>query len=380
MQRLSNFLFLISFLVLCTSCNNQSPSAKEKSDKASGSNTGNSESNTGNAKTNNEDSEDTSLTNPSNTLVLTQTGTKHKLDILFVIDHQSDMSNAKEKLGENFDALKPHLEGLAWQMAFLDSNKGDGVFYALEDEDGPLEGEDEDSSVYVLTSEMSHLDEIFEYTVLRSSHTPISGSKPLESITQAFEVNGQSSSHTKKVSFFREDASLAVFLLTNKGSSVTKTSLTIQAVEQQLGHDRFIAYGFFAQGDTTCSSSSQDVSSQKVKLLVFLTEGIRGSLCDRHKKYAKTLNKMGKHIKDNLVEGDLSIQNEIPLLQNHILESTIATTFEPVENEVTWNFDSKSNKILLHTNPALGTEITITYSYTSDTDQEDEEGEEDVDE
>ena len=290
------------------------------------------------------------------------------------------MSIAKETLGENFSAIKPYLKGVAWQMAFLNSNKGDGLFYALEDEDGLIEsedeGEDEDSSVYVLTPEMSDIEEVFEYTVLRSSQNAGSGSKPLQSITKAFEVNGESSENPKKVSFFREDASLAVFLLTNKGSS-QQASTVINTVTEKLEHNRFIAYGFLVPSDDTTCTSPNTNAHLKVKQLIVSTEGLIGGFCDRSKEYIKTLDKMGEHIKKNLVEVDLSIQSEIPLFQENIIESTVDVVFDPVENKVDWNFDSESNKILLDMAPALGTKITITYSYTSSTDQE---GEEDIDE
>ena len=120
------------------------------------------------------------------------------------------MSLAQEKLGENFNALQSSLDGVDWQMAFLNS-KGDGKFYALEDEEGPID----DESVYILKPDMSDLEELFEYTVFRGSkNNNNQTNRPLQTITEAFEVNESSSENPSKVDFFRENASLAVILLT----------------------------------------------------------------------------------------------------------------------------------------------------------------------
>lgn len=347
---------------------------KAKSESESGSESeSESESESGSESGSESESESTLLTN---TLELKQTGSKKKLDILFVIDHGTDMDTAQEKLGENFNALKSSLESSDWQMAFVNGSKGDGKFYALEDEDGPIEVDSE--NIYILKPDMEGLEELFEYTVYRGSKNKESGSRPLQSITKAFDVNSTSSQDPDKVDFFREDASLAVILLTNKGDTLTP-SFTINTVIKKLGHDRFIAYGFFAStaaaGDS-CPSSNPS-SHLKVKQLAIFTQGILGDFCARMTQYAQKLKEISSHLKTKLVESDLSIQNEIPLMQNNIIENSIEITFDPLENTVGWSFDSETNKILLDKAPVLDTQITVTYNYTQssdeDTDKEDEE-------
>ena len=313
----------------------------------------------------------TSSTNPFNTLLVTQTGKKHDLDILFVIDYGNgdETDQAREKLGENFNAMKEHLKDVDWQMAFLDTS-GNGLFLPLENEDGPVEDEDdEENYIYVLKHDMNDLEELFNYTVDRNSST--SNSQPLQSITKAFEINGSSSTNSKKISFFRKDASLAVILLTSHNGSGQTGRDTITKVTQKLGHQRFISYGFLAKGDEACPS--QQSSTLTVKQMIVFTQGIIGDFCGRNTEYRNSLKKISKHLQVNLVETDLSIQSEISLLQSDIIESSVDVTFKPTQNAVDWNFDADTNTILLDEVPALDTQIKITYSYIEDDDDDEEE-------
>ena len=66
------------------------------------------------------------------------------------------------------------------------------------------------------------------------------------------------------------------------------------------------------------------------------------------------------------MESDLSIKDEIALLQTNIIENTINIDFEPAENTVGWSFDFETSKVLLDEIPILDTQITITYNYTKD--------------
>lgn len=287
----------------------------------------------------------------SNTLSFTQTDQKHQLDILFIVEQSEETNISRRKLARRFNDFNLYLKNVDWQMAFLNPYRVQ--FYAIEDENGPVQSGGE--TLDFLTPDMNNLADLFKHTVDRGTVT--SSHTPLNNLKKAFDVSSD---------FFREDASLAVILLTQMGDDdihnrgVQFKALSV-SIGSKLGHNRFKGYGFLPKG-SSCPASSDWLLLHPIKHFIAATGGMDESLCHKATTYSQTLKTMGEHIRNHLVYNDL--KSEFDLMQSNIIKDSIQVTFDPSENKQNWNYDAETNKILFEHPPAPGTKIDITYQFS----------------
>ena len=292
-----------------------------------------------------------------------------KLDILMVIDNSSSMEEHQENLGTGFGSLvSSDIQAIDWQMAFINTDDGKkvdgdaGEFYYLENETGEIELDGD--KIKILSPQLQtdyNLQNIFINTVNRYEKERGSiTEKPLTTIIQALN-----STDTTNQEFFRSDSTLAVVVLSNEDEdeeySQTRSSHVIEAVQNKFGTSKnFITYGIILKDDPQCKVMHEGARVGKhINKLVEDTGGITGCITDED--YSPIVTAIS-----NNIETHLSLQ-KVDLPYPNVIEKSIEITFDPVENAVGWEFDSKNNQITFPDGaPTGGTNLDISFSYYSE--------------
>ena len=334
-----------------------------------------------------------------------------ELDVLFVIENNASMWPYQQRLGSRFGDLAFD-DDVDWQMAFINTDSFetvrqvfcnsdddnlsshcdqldtlstdgyDGSFYNLEFQQGSSVGElvynDEKFQILSPSLPLPNLDSsllsnLFLNTMNRMAEGglgkgPGSGEEtPLANIIKALELN-------ENQSFFRNDSTLAVIILTNTGGKIKAVDEVLTAVENKFGEDKeFVTYaivpnenlcanGIFPYIDPQTGENKNEVCDASyiptIQELVSKTGGITGDL--DAETYAPVLQDI-----NNNIEKNLDIQNEFVLEHTNVVEESIVLSFDPEEGRVDdWNYNAESNRIIFSSFPSVDNVVTISYEYT----------------
>ena len=297
-----------------------------------------------------------------------------EVDILMAIDNSGSMTDNHINLGQRFGNLfNDNLQRVNWQMAFISSCFGVPADYtlaaSLEIQAIPgvvlhtginspaffqLQGTEDNSAHQILSPSFTNPGNIFLNTISSRQHGECSYVE-----FQAI-LNMINSPETHPQGFFREDALLAIVIVTDERDMTdVKASDIITAVKDTFGEfKQFATYGLIVEpGDIECDIQEPDVH-YKIDDLVQKTGGITGSICAED--YSPIMANIGTHI-----EGVLAY-HEVMLRHTNVVEDSIALSCSLSGNSIecpSWEPDSESNKILFDTPPEAGVKVEISYRY-----------------
>lgn len=359
-----------------------------------------------------------------------------KTDILFVNDNSASMWPYQEELGRRFGNLNSGLENVDWQMAFINTDSFeavkksvceseeearrqscdtldktlfdgfDGTFYNLEVQQGSRFEEfiSDGKRIQILSPEIPNADEsllnnLFLNTITRKIDDDQSkdwGSGIEMPFTQIINAV----SEPKNQDFFREDASLAVVILTNEGPEDKPANHLLSAIEKQFEKKRVFGYGIIPT-ETTMIQIAKQVGSQivletvedkcygdknydpvqiktnddgsktyiqnweecsenylpNIKDFVKKTGGILGDI--DVDSYASILKDMAGHLKANLTPEKIELEHKA----KDVIADSITLEFHPAENNVDdWFYNARTNAIVFYTLPPE-TSVTVNYKY-----------------
>ena len=325
---------------------------------------------------------------------VTQEITQQQLDLMIVVDNSNSMHHHQQKLASRFHDLFSKISSFDWQIAFINTDNGIeadespvaedgyyGTFYNLEDANGEIEIDGD--KVQVLSSDLEEhydLQELFANTINRYQKgiRNIEGVEGIGSHTEqplANIINAISLRDNQNDGFFRDDAALAVIILTNEdeeafeGQEVTTPTDVIHFVTSQFGSlKQFFAYGIIQSGKESCLRAEKEYThtsrySQSIDELVQSTLGITSSICKED--YSLILQNISHSLRGH-------IGFSIPLKHNHVVEDSIELTFFDEEdqeldqeNEPDWTFDPQTNQIVFdgHQLSQNKIRIEVTYQY-----------------
>ena len=277
-----------------------------------------------------------------------------EVDILMVIDNSGSMNNNHKNLGQRFGNLfNDNLQRVDWQMAFISSCFGTTnnpeVFYNLRGVS--------DNTQQIISPELENPENAFQNTISSKQGGACSVTE-FEGI-----LNMINSPETHPEGFFRQDALLAIVIVTDERDNTDVTSSDIiTAVEDNFGQlKQFTTYGLIVEpGDVMCDNQEPDVH-YKVDQLVQKTGGITGSICAED--YSPIMTNIGNHIERTLE------YHEVLLKHTNVIEDSINLNCTLSQSEIecpSRSFDSVANKILFDTPPAEGVTVQISYRYRSD--------------
>ena len=277
-----------------------------------------------------------------------------EVDILLTVDNSYSMYENHLSLGYRFgDLFSNDLQSVDWQMAFISSCFGvkgrisrPSIFYNLRNAEGDMDGH------HILSSESTNPGEIFLNTISSQQ----GGSCSQSEFGGIFNMINSPETHPE--GFFREDALLAVVIVTDdKDSTDITTSNIITSVKTAFGEFKlFTVYGLTVTPDLgECIDQGEPNVNYKVEDLIQKTGGIPGNICAED--YSPIMEKIGSHIEKTLEYKEVKLRHE------NVLESTIEVTFS--QDSKDWEFESETNKIIFDTAPTENTVVTISYRYLS---------------
>ena len=291
----------------------------------------------------------------------------NKLDILVVLPGGSETE--KGRLGRVLGDFLSNddFQSVDWQVAFISEdpsqNKSNSrpTFLPLRDQNGNIK-DSNDQSIYTLNSELQDdhiIKELIIETMMSSKGNQV---RPLISTIQSI---GKSENQ----SFFRQDALLALMML-SKGQDEEENTPPLgvtASVKNHLGSSKKLAaYGIITEvGDTTCAQDqTQDVTnfSYAVSALIDAVKGIRSSICEED--YSSLITQIVSDIEAKLGFNS----SEVKLTYTNVIENSIDISFTPKENTQNWEFNSQENKIVFGTPLLDGTTVEVSYSYTTSND------------
>ncbi len=259
---------------------------------------------------------------------VTQTSLAQKVDILMVVDDSGSMSKYQNLLGQRFGDLVSNITGVNWQIAFINTNSSTSSHINE-----------------VLSSTTSNVQNRFLTLITNPPGSASNHEYPLTNITRVISDSQNSQS------FFRNDASLAVVILTNEGPDTKTAQNVLDTLKAQFGNDkRLFAYAIIPSGNTS------NRYLYRIRDLVDRTGGITGNI--NSTDYTSILQSMSTNL-----EAKLSLK-EIPLRYEGVIQQTISLDFTPAANKVTdYVYDPQTNKIIFTTVPPGSTTIHVQYRY-----------------
>lgn len=322
-----------------------------------------------------------------------QETTQQQLDLVIVIDNSNSMHHHQQKFASRFHDLFSRIKIFDWQMAFINTDNGlgpndstiedgyHGAFYNLEDSNGEIEIDG--NKAQILKSDLEEhydLQELFAYTINRYQKG-IRNIEGVEGIGSNIEqplsniINAINLRDSQNRGFFREDAALAVIILTNEdeevfeGQEVTTPIDVINFVTNQLGSSKqFFSYGIIQTGEESCLRAEREYThtsrySRSVDELVRETFGITRSICEED--YSLILQNISHSLRGH-------VGFNIPLEHSRVVEDSIELIFfneegEELdqEDEPNWTFDAQTKQIVFDDDylPQNRIHLQVTYQH-----------------
>lgn len=291
-------------------------------------------------------------------------GPSGKVDILFVNDNSASMESEQAALGSRFSSFTSALSGLDWHVGMVTSDCTEGSPHnfcgQLFDMVGQAPGQ------YYLTPSSPNYLASFRNTIQRpetrdcllTSTCPSGREEGLRSTIEAMNRR-----RTDNVGFFRDDADLAVVMLTdedeasNAPPSATTPQQVVQAFQSIWGtNKKFSSYGIIVRpGDATCWNTQRAQLGNNANygtypaLLAALTGGLTVSICEPD--YSLTLTQIGENV--------TRLSRSVDLSQTPI-NGTVTVVFTPAHS-TTWSISGR--RVTFDRPAPVGTRIEIFYEY-----------------
>lgn len=222
-----------------------------------------------------------------------------QVDILFVVDNSTSMTEEQRKLGDRLGAFVGTLAGLDWQIGITTTDVSNGTF--------GLKGgliEMSGTGGKVLTPQVPNYEDVFNRTVVRHetincvSDCPSSSEEPIAASILAMEKHD-----SENAGLFRSGADLAIIILSDEDEmstgpiQSTNAQNFMDAKNRIFGNKNTSVYGIITiPGDRDCFQG-QDTNvnyGDKVFELTQLTNGLVGSICESD--YTQNLRNIGSKV------------------------------------------------------------------------------------
>ncbi len=285
-----------------------------------------------------------------------------KVDILFVDDNSVSMETEQAALGSKFPSFVAELTGLDWQAGITttDCSTGPwGICGSLLNMTG--------TPSYILSPNVTGFDQVFNMTIQRpetpgcaaQGQCPSGLEEAMKAASTAIDKR-----NTNNAGFFRNDAALAIVVLTDEDEqsdgtlpTATKPQAVVNKVVAAFGpNKKFKSYAItILPGDAACLKQQQDQQNgigfygTYAVELARLTGGQAVSICAPD--YSVTLRQIGQ---------DLRKLTQAVSLSRTPIPSTVQVTFTPAQN-ITWTVSG--NTILFSRAVSAGTKIDVYYEY-----------------
>lgn len=287
------------------------------------------------------------------TFFATSVDTGGSVDILFVVDNSTSMTQEQQKLGDRLSSFVDSLDGLDWQIGITTTDVTNGT-YGLKGSLVNLVG----AGGYILSSRTPNYEQVFKDTVVRketlncSGDCPSSNEQPLAATILAIQKGT-----TDNAGFFRPEANLAVIMLSDEDemstapSEATTPEQFVNAMDSHFGRTKKVnVFGIIIQpGDSTCYDNQDTLVSygHYVSRLAALTGGLTGSICEND--YTRNLQNIGQRVKD--------LQNEVILSKAPVAGSLVIKLIP--EMNINWSLHGK--KVVFEEDLPEGTQIDVSY-------------------
>ena len=285
--------------------------------------------------------------------------TEGKVDILFVDDNSASMEFEQRALGQRFPSFVQELQGLDWQAGITTTDCGRGkwgICGSLLEMTG--------TTTRILTPMVTGYETLFRNTIERPETVDClaRGECPsgLEEALKA-SIGAIDKRATDNVGFFRDDAALAIVVLTDEDEqstgpqTATKPQAVIDKVTQAWGaNKKFKSYAItILTGDAQCLKTQQDQQGGIGAYGTFaielarLTGGQSVSICAPD--YSVTLKQIGEDLR--------KVTNAVTLSRVPV-SGTVEVVFTPAQN-ITWTV--RGSSILFNRPVPAGTRIDVTF-------------------
>lgn len=322
------------------------------------------------------------------------------VDILIVDDNSNSMEQDQLNLAQSFGQFTSSLSAVDWQIGVTttdvcadgDTNCNSGNFPSAR---GRLIGPADNYATapfgtsYILSATTPNVSTLFSETIQRttSGGTYLLGSGDERAIMAANETIAGHNDPTIAQGFFRDNASLAIVILSNEderscGNDATchndpgnadqylafepndfPASLTANIASTFGASKQFDVHSIIVKpNDTSCFNSENQGGSHDLggnygvvyAALTAMTGGVAASICDNgNGQYAKDLAAISQSI--------LNITKPVVTL-SHTPVGTPTISFVPAQPGVTISWTPGTDNVQLSGYPA-NTTVTVTYSY-----------------
>ena len=279
------------------------------------------------------------------------------VDVLFVVDNSTSMTEEQNKLGDRLDAFIGSLSQVDWQIGITSTDVSNGSFGAK----GSLLTLDGTSSK-ILKATTPNYNTIFKNSVVRNETLdcqttavcPSNNEQPLRASMMAMDKRA-----TANAGFFRENADLVIVILSDE-DEMSSGPAEATSADQVIAHFKSIwgeekklsAFAIIVEpGDSVCYSDqylTAGTYGDYAADLVLKTGGVTGSICDTD--YSDSLSKIGENVNQLL--------NYIVLKKDPDVEG-MDLVISPYDADLTWKV--KGRRITFNKTPAEGTRIDVVY-------------------
>ena len=297
---------------------------------------------------------------------------RRKVDVLFVNDNSVSMYEDQVKMGEKLNSFIDGLSDVDWHIGITTTDLSSGPYSTngalLEMEDGTR----------FITELTENKEDLFKNTMTRQESQdcldrknkncrglPSGEEKPLKAIIEAINLKD-----TVNSGFFRDEADLAVVILTDEDEFVPEENPELQTtpqdvideIEQTWNEKRISVYGVVIEdGDQACFEEQQNAIEDQfivnyalvVTELVQKTEGITGSICAAD--YGESLRSIGQNIVRLIDKVDLTYLPAPGTLSVRIKNTTTQRRLTGSE----YSLEGQTVRLLTRVLP--GTAIEVTY-------------------
>lgn len=235
----------------------------------------------------------------------------NEVDVLFVVDNSGSMSQEQVGIGNKINGFLDKIKLLSWQIALTttdsrtDTIGPDGISRPWGD--GQLRPFDSDTgSEYILRSTQSNLADA--QTKLASAiNVGTSGDGLERGINASYRAVERIGSSTPNRDFFRQNASLAIVIISDEDECSTGASgcpaatasrsdpaTAANFIRSQFSSSKVVSFSSIIHipNDSTCTTGQQQ--GNVYKAITNLTGGVLGSVCSND--YTSALNILGQKV------------------------------------------------------------------------------------